>query len=150
MDLSISYLWLIGGLILILAEALGVSGLGLMFAGIGALVTSSLLNFGVLPPDAHLAQFVLCLAATAACAFFLWKPLQKYRHRHGGYSNIIGETAFTGSGGLIKGHIGEATWSGTIMKAEIAGNAPVEKLDAAIPVTIVDVTGNKLIVKPKG
>jgi membrane protein implicated in regulation of membrane protease activity len=151
MELSVTYLWLIAGIVLLLAEAFGASGLGLLFAGLGALVVSALLNAGVLDEEARLLQFIVCFAATAAWAFLLWKPLQKFRgNKHSGsYSNMIGETAYVGSQGLTKGHVGEATWSGTIMKAELAAESSVDRLEGGAPVVIHNVVGNKLIVKPK-
>lgn len=151
MDIPIIYLWLIAGVVFLMAEALGASGIGLLFAGFGALVVGTALQLGFIAGEATITQFILFFAATAAFAFLLWKPLQRFRlnHARGGYSNIIGETAYVGSGGLSRGKVGEVTWSGTIMQAELAHGVHTDRLDAGTAVTIVEITGAKLIVKPK-
>ena len=140
-------LWLLAGVACLAAEALGVSGVGFLFAGLGALTTGSLVT--AQPELTPLDQGVIFLATTALWALFLWKPLQKFRGKtaNDGYKNIVGDTAYVGANGLKAGHVGEATWSGTIMKAELA--AGIAEVAAGAQVTIVDVSGNKLIVKPR-
>jgi membrane protein implicated in regulation of membrane protease activity len=151
MELSIMYVWLLAGVAFLAAEAMGVTGVGLLFSGLGAIVVGTLLSLGIVAADAHILQFTLFFVATAIWAGILWKPMQKFKVRKNapGYSNMVGDTAYVGSAGLTKGKAGEATWSGTIMKAELAPDASVDKLDAGQQVTIVNVTGAKLIVKPK-
>jgi membrane protein implicated in regulation of membrane protease activity len=139
-------LWLIGGVVCLGLEALGVSGVGLLFAGLGALSIGSIVT--AYPDLSLLQQGVIFLAATALWAVFLWKPLQKFRKPSGkGYHNMIGETAYIGASGLQKGVVGEATWSGTIMRAELAHGT--ESLPPGAAAVIVDISGNTLIVKPK-
>lgn len=149
--MTIMYIWLLAGVLLLAAEALGASGVGLMFAGLGSLTVGMLLSFGIVAEDASILQFTLFFAATALWTALLWKPLQKFKlpKQGGGYNNIIGDTAYVGSAGLTKGIAGEVTWSGTIMKAELATDANAQKLEAGSQVTIVETTGAKLIVKPK-
>lgn len=148
MELSHTLLWLIAGVLLLAAEAMGASGIGLLFAGLGALTAGSIAT-----ADAALTvleQWVIFLAATALWAIILWKPLQKFRGKtsNDGYKNIVGDTAYIGAGGLGQNEIGEATWSGTIMKAELAEGAAAIAPGAAA--RIVAVSGNTLIVKAKG
>ena len=140
-------LWLFAGVIFLAAEALGASGIGLFFAGLGALTIGSIVT--ARPDLAPLSQWIIFFAATALWAILLWKPFQRFRGDGGEspYKNIVGDTAFIGVGGLEAGQIGEATWSGTIMRAELAHNAaPIAPGGAAI---ITAVSGNTLIVKPK-
>ena len=148
---NVANLWLMAGIVFIMAEVLGVTGIGLMFAGLGAVVVGSGIHLGVVAADAHVTQFIVFFVSTAAWVFLLWKPLQKMRlHKQGGeYSNIIGQIGFVGSNGLNKQAGGEVTWSGTIMKAQLVKNARVDALEAGSQVVIVDVTGATLIVKPK-
>ena len=150
MEISITYIWLIAGVLFLLAEALGVTGVGLFFSGMGALTVCMLLSLGLLTAESQMWQFIIFFAATAAWAALLWKPMQRFRvgKQQGGYSNIVGETAYVGSSGLTRQN-GEVTWSGTIMKAELARDIATDKLEAGTAVTIVDVSGAKLIVKPK-
>lgn len=150
MELTPTTLWLAAGVMFMIAEALGISGVGLLFAGLGAVVTGAAVHYGLVGEHATLLQFLIFFVATALWALFLWKPLQKFRlPRHGHYSNIVGETAYVGSNGLTKQAGGEVTWSGTIMKAQLVQNASVDRLEAATQVIIVEVKGATLIVKPK-
>jgi len=151
MDISVTYAWLIAGVALIAAEAIGISGIGLLFAGLGAIVTGAAIYLGWAADEAHVMQGVIFFAASAVWALLLWKPLQKFRMgKHGGgYSNIVGETAYVGSQGLSKQKGGEVTWSGTIMKAQLVKNAHADKLEAGSQVTVVDVQGATLVVKPR-
>lgn len=150
-QLNIIYVWLLAGVALVIIDTLHTGGIGLMFAGLGALVTGACLQMQLIAPEAYVTQFLVCFAATAAWALLLWKPMLKFRHRNTGpgYSNIIGETAYVGSQGLSKSAGGEVTWSGTIMKAQLAKHVNTDRLDAGTQVTIVEISGATLIVKPK-
>lgn len=145
------YVWLVVGVIFIAAEALGMPGIGFMFAGLGALVVGAAVQSGAIGTDAHVSQFILFFLATSLWVALLWKPLKRLHlaRRSNGYSNIVGETAYVGSNGLSKDGGGEVTWSGTIMKARLAARTHVDKVDAGAQVTIVEVSGSTLIVKPK-
>lgn len=140
-------LWLVAGVLCLGLEALGVNGIGFLFAGLGALTIGSVVT--VYPDLSGLQQGVIFLAATALWAAFLWKPMQRFygKSSNKGYQNMVGDTVYIGTTGLHPGMVGEATWSGTIMKAELASNA--EPMQAGAAGTIVSVTGNTLMVKPK-
>lgn len=140
-------LWLIAGVSCLALEALGVNGIGFLFAGMGALTIGSIIT--VYPDLSPLQQGVIFLASTSLWAAFLWRPLQRFygKSSNDGYKNMIGDTVYVGAGGLEKGKVGEVTWSGTIMKAELAPN--VGALGAGAAAVIVSVAGNTLMVKPK-
>lgn len=149
--ISITYLWLGAGVLLLLIEAIGLPGTGLMFAGLGALTTGSLLYASLLTEDQLLWQWTLFFIASALWAAILWKPLQQLRvgkKGRKGFSNMIGDTAYVGSNGVTRSS-GEVTWSGTIMNARLCESASVDRLDAGSSVTIVAVTGATLTVKPQ-
>lgn len=148
--MSVIYLWLIAGVLLFAAEAMGISGIGLMFAGIGAVMAGLAVSVGLVAVDALVAQWIVFFAFSAVSAALLWKPLQRLRvgKHHGNYSNIVGETAYVGSGGVTK-ESGEVTWSGTIMRAQLIPDAVVERLEPGTQVVIVDLRGITLHVKPK-
>lgn len=150
MTLSPTALWLIAGVLFMAAEAFGTPGIGMLFAGLGAITTGAAVYFGWLAEDATTAQFIVFFAAAAVFAVLLWKPLQRFRlGKNGGYNNIVGETAYVGSSGISRDNGGEVTWSGTIMRAEMAPDAPPGRLEAGAAVVITAVHGNKLVVKPK-
>lgn len=148
-ELNITYIWLLVGVVCLLIEAFGFPGTGLMFAGLGALTSGSLLYFSLLLESDTQTQFIVFFVATAAWAALLWKPIQKLRlsDKSQGYNNMIGDIAYVGSDGLTR-HKGEVTWSGTIMRARLADNAGVDHLDAGTAVEIVAVAGATLMVKP--
>lgn len=149
--INISYLWLGAGVALFFVEAFGLPGVGMMFAGIGAFFVGTLLYLGIIDVSAHTAQFTYFFIITGLSAALLWKPLQQFRigKRSPGYNNIVGETGYVGSNGISKTAGGEVTWSGTIMKAQLAHSVGVDKLEAGTPVVIVDISGSTLLVKPK-
>jgi len=145
------YVWLAAGVVLVAADALGLTGLGLMFAGLGAAMTGTAILLGVVDAAAHVQQGIIFFAATALWAALLWKPMQRLRvgNKHSEYNNIVGETAYVGSNGIDKRNGGEVTWSGTIMKAQLAKNVQVDRIEAGSQVTIVEVSGATLFVKPR-
>jgi membrane protein implicated in regulation of membrane protease activity len=149
MPISTDYAWLLAGVILIAAEALGISGVGLLFAGLGAIAAGAGLHLGLVEPDAHVTQFCIFFLFTVVFAALLWKPMQKFRNRTPHYHNIIGETAYVGVNGLNRQSGGEVTWSGTIMKAKLAPNPAIEALEPGAKVKIVEITGATLSVIPQ-
>lgn len=150
MDMNIVYLWLLVGVVFIAIEAVGISGVGFLFAGLGALVTGTALHMEWIEIDDRILQFTVFFIATFVWAALLWKPMQKIMQRkQGGYSNIVGDTAYVGSGGLHKHRGGEVTWSGTIMRAQLDNSASVESLEPGAQVVIVETKGATLVVKPK-
>lgn len=142
--------WLALGVFLFTAE-LGVPGVGLMFAGFGALTVGMLLNFQIIPVDNILFQIVVFLGTSACWTFILWNPLKKLRlgKKKSSYSNIIGEVAIVGTKELTKGSVGEVLWSGTIMKAKLADSSIKDVVESGSNVKIEDIIGNILIVTPK-
>ena len=147
--MNITILWLAAGIALIIFDVLHLGGVGLLFAGLGAIITGAAIQLGLLDVANTVNQWIVFFASTAIMAALLWKPVQKFRlSSRGGYNNIVGETAFVGSNGL-SARGSEVTWSGTIMKAELAKGTNIEKLDAGAQVTVVEVKGATLIVKPK-
>lgn len=146
--MHLSTFWLIAGVVLVLVEAFGLPGAGILFTGLGAITTGIVLYLELIGEDAVVTQWIICFAATAVWAALLWKPLKKLRGTSATYSNILGQTGFVGSSGITRKNGGEVTWSGTIMKAQLAPEAP-EKLEAGSQVIIVGVTGATLIVKPR-
>lgn len=148
-DIPIHYIWLASGVLCLFAEALGASGVGFLFAGLGALTSGILITLGHIPADGYAAQWVSFFIATAAWTAILWLPLKKLRSgKNASYTNMVGDTAFAGGNGITK-QSGEATWSGTIMQARLAQDSAVEKVEAGAQVTIAAVSGATLIVKPK-
>lgn len=142
-----SNIWLIAGAVLLGIEAFGAPGIGFLFAGLAAVVTGVLVHLEILASDDTLAQVGVFFAITAVLAAVLWKKLKSWRaSERCGYSNMIGDVALVGKGGLQAGTRGQVSWSGTTMVAEMDMHCPVEGFAEGAAVEIVDVKGNVLIV----
>lgn len=142
-------LWLCFGVVCFVVEALIVTGVGFLFAGLGALTVGSLL--ALYPDISSLQQWILFFSISSLWAVILWKPLLRFRSKQGaaGYQNMVGDVAYIAASGLKKGSIGEASWSGTIMRAKLADHAHVEELAGGAQAVITAVEGNVLVVKAK-
>ncbi len=151
MELDPMILWLIAGVVFMVVEMAVITGVGFLFAGLGAITVGGTLSFSLIPSDNTLLQLVLFLAATALWSVALWKPLQKMRmgKNKKSYNNIVGETAIVGDAGLNRITGGEVKWSGTIMKARLAEHAGVDNLAAGSQVIVKEINGNTLTVTPK-
>jgi len=145
------YIWLIFGAALIIFEVSTIPGLGLLFAGLGALSTGIILQLGYV--EGLLAQSVTFLSFTAAWAAVLWKYLRKLRTGNSKnrlhLSNMVGDTAIVTNNPLKIGETGQVTWSGTIMRAEIDESFTGEEIAVDSQVIIKSVVGNVLKVSAK-
>ncbi len=150
MELSPSLLWLIAGMVLIGLEVFGVPGIGLLFAGIAALITGVLVESGLMASDNYTMQFACFFVLTGISALLLWKPMQRWRTAPaaaGDYNNMVGDKVVV-IGDLARGKTGKARWSGTTMQARLIPDAVVDILPDGADAEIVAVDGNMLILKP--
>jgi inner membrane protein len=92
MELSLPQIWLIVGLIMLLAELLSVL-LVFVFFAIGALLTSLLALIGLLPDTE--SQILAFSAISLISLLVLRKHARRLLHRgdQSGYSEFVGETA---------------------------------------------------------
>ncbi|MCI5048893.1 MAG: hypothetical protein MRY32_00970 [Rickettsiales bacterium] len=151
-ELDPSYWWLIIGTLLLAVEAFGVPGIGLLFAGIAGIIVGLLVHLNVLAVDDLIAQTGVFLGLTAVLGVLMWKKLKSWRtnpNASESFSNIIGDQAIIGKGGLQAGKVGQATWSGTMMMAMIDEDSQIAHIDEGDVVEIVGVKSSKLIVAPK-
>ena len=153
MEIEVSFIWLVMGLVMVALEVFAISGVGLLFAGLGALMVGLLLEVGYIAPDNISVQLVAFFGFTAAWTGMLWKPLQKMlKGKHAdkqGYSDMVGHTATVAGKPLVKGGIGQASWSGTIMTCKLDDSSDVVEVPIGAPVEITAVVGSMLVVKPK-
>ncbi len=150
--ISVAYIWLITAVVLMALEAFGLPGIGLMFAGLGALIAGMAIQTGLVSETNYLLQGIIFFLATAIWTALLWKPLQKWRirlHQKPAYDSLVGGLATVHGAPLIKNREGQVMWSGTIMAAELAHDAAVDELPVGARVTVGDVRGSLVIVRPK-
>ncbi len=129
-------------------EALALPGMGIIFAGLGAITVGAILLIGLI--DSVLMQWTSFFIISTLWTIILWKPLMKSHSTPGtGYSDMVGETAVVGATGLSKGKVGDVHWSGAIMNARLVEESWVDKVDSGSEVTIVKISGGILDVAPK-
>ncbi len=149
--LSVAVTWLLAGALLMALEAFGIPGVGMLFAGLAAILVGILVQVGLVGEDALIVQFGLFCALTAICAAVLWGALKRWRtspDTADSYHNMIGDRAVVGAGGLRMGARSQVTWSGTLMEAELDPTSAISELPPETLVEITAVKGNRLIVKP--
>jgi len=146
-----SYLWLALGVVIIVFEFFVTPGLGIVFAGIGALTTGALLEAELI--HTNLEQWLVFLVSTTLWALLLWRPLKKSiankaTGKGQGHSHIIGTDAIIAEIGVTK-NTGAAKWSGTEMSAKLAPDCEVTHMRSGEVAHVVALEGSTLILKPK-
>ncbi len=152
MAIDPSQIWLIVGAICLAIEALGIPGIGFLFAGLAAILTGLLVHLNVVDAANNGIQIAVFFATTTLLAVVLWKKLKSWRTNPasaGDYRNMIGDVAIVGQDGLARGKVGQVSWSGTTMMAELSEQSGTISVAQGDAVEIVEIKGNRLIVAPK-
>jgi membrane protein implicated in regulation of membrane protease activity len=150
MNIDIGSLWLIVGAVLVVAEAFIAPGVGLLFAGVGAILAGLFIGLGLIPGGNLVLQFAVFFAFTALTAGLLWKKLKQFRQGKETYSNIVGDTATVEGAALKKGVDGKIKWSGTSLKARLIENSAVPQVSGGTEVIIEELRGNVALCRPVG
>jgi membrane protein implicated in regulation of membrane protease activity len=143
------YLWLVLGALMLAIEAFGATGIGFLFAGLGAIIAAIAAHLGW--AETVWGQTSYFFGATVLWAALLWIPMQRLKaQKHAGaenFSNMQGDEVVVLSDVLEAGKTGEVRWSGTTMKAKLSEGSPsLKKDDVAL---IAEVKGTLLIVTPQ-
>lgn len=149
LELDVSYYWFALGAVLFLVEAVGVNGIGLLFGGIAATIIGLLIEINIVAQQSITIQWTIWFLITALMAIILYKPMKKWRTNPTSkdrFSNIIGDNAKVGVGGLMLGKPGKIYWSGTLMNAAIDESSKQEAFMEGDIVKIADIRGNQLLV----
>jgi membrane protein implicated in regulation of membrane protease activity len=143
---SAPVIWMIAGCLFIALEAFVLPGVGVLFAGLGAVSTGVLIAVGAIGGTELVMQCAVFFAATTLWALLLWKPLKHFRiGKNAPYNNMIGSRAVVITAPLAHGMIGEVRWSGTVMNARLSDQAsPNLNIPIGGAVEIIGVTGNLL------
>jgi len=150
LQLSMEALWLLIGAALVVMGAFVAPGVGLLFAGIGAIIAGLLVGFGVIATDNIVLQFAVFFAFTALTARLLWKKLKQFRQGKESYSNIVGDSAVVQGAALQKDKIGKVKWSGTTLSAQLSQSSTMTEIAVGQDVVIEKLQGNIAICKPFG
>lgn len=143
------YYWLALGALFLLFETLGASGIGFLFAGLGAITAGILAHIGM--AETLWGQLAWFCAATAGWAAILWVPMRKYKLAvpDAPYNDMIGDEAVVTETGLRRGMAGQVRWSGTLMEARLDPASPLDDLPPGTAVVVTGVKGNAMIVMPE-
>lgn len=146
--MTISVYWLIFAAFCFAMEALGITGVGFFFAGLGAVSLGLLMELGIVSEQAFVAQFAWFFGFTAIWAALLWKPIKSYRiHKQGEvFNNMVGDKCVVIKAPIVKGKKGAVKWSGTVMHAELVATSSAEAVAVDEEVVIKEVKGNTLFV----
>ena len=147
-EITTAIYWLMVGVLCFALEAIGLTGAGLFFAGLGALCLAVLVHLGVVGDMSWVAQFAWFFGLTALWAAALWQPLKNYRmrNRKSDYSNIVGERGTVVEVPLVKGKDCKVKWSGTVMIAELDKDSSIDEIAIDETVIVKKVEGNRLVV----
>ncbi|AIL64720.1 hypothetical protein NOVO_01615 [Rickettsiales bacterium Ac37b] len=143
---NISYAWMVFGIILIILEVLTTPGIGILCAGLAAIMVGIMILSSLIFDNSYIIQFGWFFAWTVVWAAVLWKPLLQLRHSKPNYHNIVGERAVVYKNDLVKGKTGVVKWSGTVMNALIIDASGVSFISVNQEVIIKDLKGNVLLV----
>ena len=145
MEISTDLMWLIAGAILVIFEFTVFPGVGFLFAGIGALITGTLISGGFLTDQ--IWQWISFFGFSVLSAILLWKPLMKHKFdpNQRAFSDLAGQKAILISD-LEPGKEGKAKWSGTAMRARLEDGIELSFKEGK-ELEIVRTEGNVLILK---
>jgi len=140
------WIWILLGLLLVLAELVTPGGFYFMFFGIGAVVVGVLAGFGAAGPLWF--QFILFSILSLVT---LWLFREKLLQLTEGVAvqnvdSLIGETAVASDQIAVNG-IGKAEMRGTSWSARNVGDQPLKRGERA---KVERVEGLTLIVRPEG
>ena len=145
-----SGLWLLIGIILIILEFNQLPGIGFLFLGLGAIITSIIINYWSTEIFVQFAYFGI---SSFVCFLILWYPLKKFVYKS---NDVLSRESFDLVGASvivvnkeIKGsEYGQVLWSGTIMNAQLAYKSKtIAKVGESLHV--LQVKGNILICDKK-
>ncbi|MBF0291818.1 MAG: hypothetical protein HQK86_06630 [Nitrospinae bacterium] len=143
--ISAPALWIAVGIALVAAEALALPGVGLLFAGLGAITTGLAASWGFC--DGFIPQMTWFFVSTSVWGLILWFPLKRLQHGGAtGYSDMIGAVAVVAEDDMESGKTGKVLWSGAIMNALLSQDNKETRVAKGASVRIVEVVRGVLVV----
>jgi membrane protein implicated in regulation of membrane protease activity len=150
MFISYALFWYITGGLFLMLEMFGISGIGLFFAGLGAVGTGMLFSFGLLDSTSlFMTQFGVFSALSFGFGVLLWKPFKNFmNHNAGSYHHITGNHVDIIED-LQPGKMGSVKWGGTIMRAKLAKDQTAIDYKSANQAVVDSVQDGVLMIKKK-
>jgi len=138
-----SSIWLFIGLVLVTLELVMLPGTGLLFLGVGSVVTSVTLHYYT--ELGLVTQLSILGLSSTMCLLVLWHPIKRFVDRStvNQNFNIVGSKVKIISRKNKNNKYGQVLWSGTVMNAEFVHDSDVCEIHDYVEV--IDVRGNALI-----
>ena len=136
------FLWMILGVAMICLEMFIVTGMGFLFAGLGALTTFGMLEFQLIESN---FVFNLAVFLTSSIAWWgvLWYPIKLLKCSKSSYQGLVGSVV-TLSSDIQKGQIGSIVWSGVRMRAALDKEEQALLLKKGTRAKVARIKGNIL------
>lgn len=136
--------WYVLSIILLVFE-IGLSGIGLFFAAVGAALTGICVSYDVVPQG--VSEWTYFFTLTFISVSVLWGPFRKISNRGKEYNNITKGRGIVESEKLNKHSLGTIKWSGTVVNAMLDNSSSDEELIQGDEVEIVSTEKNIFYVK---
>jgi membrane protein implicated in regulation of membrane protease activity len=144
-DSYLEFLWIVLGVVMIVLEMILVSGIGFLFAGLGAITTALLLAFDLISQELGVSLAVF-LISVVAWWLLLWYPIKLSRRTREPYQDLVG-TIVVLNHELRKGQVGSVVWSGVTMRAALDKEEQASSLKKGQRAQITRIKGNILYLK---
>ncbi|MEM7617665.1 MAG: NfeD family protein [Pseudomonadota bacterium] len=148
---NILLVWLIIGILFISLEALGISGIGFLFAGLAAITVGGLINFEIIAANNYYSQILTFFIAIVGWLMLLWRPMKNFyaNRKVKKFHNIVGDEAIVLQDLNKENSAGVVKWSGVKMSAQIDEKSAVDIIKTNEYVIVKDLQGITLIVDSK-
>ncbi|MDC0864663.1 NfeD family protein [Rickettsiaceae bacterium] len=145
--ITASMLWLLFGIALLLLEFVQLPGIGFLFLGLGGVSTAIITNYW--QEQTVLAQFAYFGLSSLFCFALLWYPLKSSLYKNTLSKketfDLVGSQVTVIKKEIKVGIVGEVSWCGTIMKAELAEDTNSNTAKIGDILVVQEVRGNVLI-----
>jgi membrane protein implicated in regulation of membrane protease activity len=146
MEITAVEMWIFLGIVFILSEFTFIPGIGLLFVGLGALTTSTLIYY---IPELPLPQIAIVGIISFIWFLCLWWPLKKFlkgKSKAGpNYFDIVGMQVEVIDMDIEPNSLGRVSWSGTTMNARLKGADIGHGVKVGEKLYVLEVKGNVLI-----
>ncbi|NRA73322.1 MAG: hypothetical protein HRU36_01050 [Rickettsiales bacterium] len=136
------FIWMILGIVMILLEMVLVSGMGCLFAGLGALTTVVVLEYQIIESK-FVIELVVFLTSSVAWWFVLWYPIKLLKRDKESYQGLVGSVV-TLSNDVKKGQKDSILWSGVRIRAALDKSENALLLKKGTKAKIKRIKGNVL------
>lgn len=143
-------LWFIAAVLFVILEVVLGFTIVFLFASIASFIIGITLSLGVLEEADVVNQVGMFFAISVVSSILLLRPLKNMMMKRNStppVNNYVGQTVVLQDETLIKGNIGHAKWSGTIVKIKIEEDDDGQIYKSGDILRVVNVVDNVFIVQ---